>query len=146
VIYVDKADSVYSVRMYSQIGKTAPLHATGVAKAIASNNLSLDELLRYMPQPYTRFTENTRVTYQELARDFAEGRRRGFLLDDREHEESIHCIAVPILDSDGASTSAVSVTVPVHRCNMEQLLSFAPEITRIAERISAELGFFAAST
>jgi len=33
-IYIDKKESHHSIRMYSQIGKSAPLYCTGVGKAI----------------------------------------------------------------------------------------------------------------
>lgn len=142
VVYIDKVESTHPVRMYSQIGKPAPLHCTGVAKAIAANNLPLRERLRSLEQPYRRFTPFTRTTFEELEVDFARSYEVGYVLDDREHEESIHCIAAAIQSPSGAATSAISVAVPVHRCDHERLLSFAPELREAASAISAAMGFF----
>jgi len=36
VVYIDKREAKQAVRMYSRIGNTAPLHCTGVAKAIVA--------------------------------------------------------------------------------------------------------------
>ena len=141
VVYVDKVESSHPVRMYSQIGKVAPLHCTGVAKAIAAQNPDVSALLESMPQPYEKFTEQTRLTYRELEDDFEEGRERGFVLDDREHEDSIHCIATTIYTADGVASSALSITVPVHRCDRDRLLSFAPRLIEAAAAVSAELGY-----
>lgn len=141
VVYVDKVESSHPVRMYSQIGKTAPLHCTGVAKAIASHNSSLRTVIGDMPQPFKRFTDNTRVTFDDLVIDLDEGLSRGFVLDDREHEESIHCIATGIHSTDGTVSSALSITVPVHRCNRQKLLSFAPALQQAASAISSDLGY-----
>lgn len=141
VVYVDKFESSHPVRMYSQIGKVAPLHCTGVAKAIAAQNPDVSRLLESLPQPYEKFTEQTRLTYAQLEVDLAEGRERGFVLDDREHEESIHCIATAIYSADGIASSALSITVPVHRCDRERLMSFAPQLIEAAAAVSAELGY-----
>jgi DNA-binding IclR family transcriptional regulator len=145
VVYVDKVESSHPVRMYSQVGKTAPLHCTGVAKAIAANNPSVARMMELLPQPYERFTSHTRITFAEVEKDLAEGRERGFVLDDREHEDSIHCIATAIYSADGSAASAISVTVPVHRCDREQLLSYAPQLMATAAAISAELGHLSPS-
>lgn len=142
VVYIDKVESTHPVRMYSQIGKPAPLHCTGVAKAIAANNLSLRERLRTLDQPYRQFTPFTRTTFEALEADFARSYEVGYVLDDREHEDSIHCIAAAIRSPSGDATSAISVAVPVHRCDRERLLSFAPELCAAAAAISTELGYF----
>lgn len=141
VVYIDKVESTQAVRMYSQIGKPAPLHCTGIAKAIAANNPTLRALLRDLEQPYRRFTPFTRTTFPELDQDFSRALETGYILDDREHEESIHCIAAPIRSANGISTSAVSIAVPVHRCDHERLLSFAPQLLAAAHAISSELGY-----
>lgn len=141
VFYVDKVESMHPVRMYSTVGKSAPLHCTGVAKAIAFKNRKLREVLEHLPQPYERFTPGTRTSFDELLRDFEVAEPLGYVLDDREHEASIHCIAMPVLGVDGVATSAVSVTVPVHRCDLEQLRGYAPDLQAAAKAISRELGY-----
>lgn len=146
VVYVDKVESTHPVRMYSQVGKTAPLHATGVAKAILAHNPMLLAKVESMPEPYFCFTDRTRTTFAALSVDIKRGRRDGFLLDDREHEDSIHCIAAPIYGSDGTATSAVSVAVPVHRCDRSRLLSFDNVLAAAARGISEELGYIARDT
>ena len=37
VIYIDKYDSTHPMRMYSRIGRRAPLHCTAVAKVLLSD-------------------------------------------------------------------------------------------------------------
>lgn len=142
VVYIDKVESTHPVRMYSQIGRPAPLHCTGVAKAIAANNPGVRRLLNDLDQPYQRFTAHTRTTFAELQNDFSMSYEVGYLLDDREHEESIHCIAAAIRSANGISTSAISVAVPVHRCDRDRLLSFAPDLMKAAAGVSVELGYF----
>jgi len=144
VFYVDKVESIHPVRMYSHVGKSAPLHCTGVAKAIAFKNRKLRDVLGRLPQPYERFTPATRTTFDELLADFDAAEQVGYALDDREHEASIHCIAMPILGVDGVAASAISITVPVHRCDLEQLRGYAPDLAEAASAISRELGYFAA--
>src|SRR2546427_414731 len=47
VIYIDKYESRHNVRMYSRIGKRAPLHCTAVAKALVA---ALPEAARPAPR------------------------------------------------------------------------------------------------
>lgn len=142
VTYIEKVESIHPVRMYSQVGKSAPLHCTGVAKAIAFANPQLRKVLESAPQPYERFTPHTRTRFEELARDFEDAAAHGYVLDDREHDLSIHSVATPIRSSDGLVTSAISISVPVHRCSHDQLLGYAPLLLDAARDISRELGFY----
>lgn len=146
VIYVDKVESIHPVRMYSQVGKQAPLHCTGVAKAITASNPRLRQIVHAAPQPYQRFTPQTRLTFASLEQDFEDYAACGYLLDDREHEASIHCIATGVLGSDGVADSAISITVPVHRCDRERLESFAPALLEAARNVSRELGHYSSAT
>ena len=61
VIYVDKVESPGAVRMYSQIGKVAPLYCTGVGKAILAFQPAKVAAELLAGVRFTRYTENTIV-------------------------------------------------------------------------------------
>lgn len=141
VIYLDKVESRHAIRMYSRVGATAPLHATGVGKAILAycSESERDRLLG--KEPFDKCTPNTRTSRAELDRDLAGTVRNRWALDDFEHEEFIHCIAAPIFDASGHVTAAASISVPRMVLDHDALVELAPDLTATANDISEELGW-----
>lgn len=141
VIYLDKVESTHAIRMYSRIGATAPVHATGVGKAIlAYSTVSERDRLLGDP-PFRRCTPNTRTTREDLDADLGTTVRNGWALDDSEHEEFIHCIAAPVFDAAGAVIAAASVSVPRMMLEHDGLIELAPDLVATAKAISHELGW-----
>lgn len=143
VVYLDKVESRHAIRMYSRIGATAPLHATGVGKAILAYSTVSERDRLLGDAPFRRCTPNTRTTREELDRDLTAIVERGWALDDFEHEEFIHCVAAPISDSAGAVIAAASVSVPRMVLERDALLDLVPDLVATADAISEELGWTA---
>lgn len=142
VIYVDKEESARAVRMYSQIGKVAPLYCTGVGKAILAFQSSemTEELLSRVR--LLRYTPNTIVDRKAMARELAMIRRRGFALDNEEHEPDVGCIAAPLWDHSQRVIASISITAVLHRhANIEQLLQYKELLLETCAEISRLLGF-----
>lgn len=140
VIYVDKVESIHPLRMYSQIGRSAPLHCTGVGKAILAGSPDLLEAVRNGKVELPRFTDRTLTTVDDLLADAAATRERGYSEDDEEHEATINCIAAPIRGARGTVIGAVSIAAPVHRLSLADLREFAPYLTESAGELSRAMG------
>ncbi|RZS43563.1 IclR family transcriptional regulator [Herbihabitans rhizosphaerae] len=139
VVYIDKFESRHAVRMYSRIGKRAPLHCTAVAKV----------LLAAMPAPkrwaiahameYPKLTENTITTPEEYLAELDRVAERGFAVDDAEHEDFIHCVAAPIRGQHGV-VAAASLSVPEVIADLDTLLGLVPDLLATMEKASIECG------
>jgi IclR family transcriptional regulator, KDG regulon repressor len=141
VVYIEKVEAKHPVRMYSRIGAIAPLHCTGVAKAILSF-LPPDHFSRVIGNgELQRFTDHTLTTTEALQADLTVSRERGFALDDEEHETGIHCVAAPILSGDGKVLGALSVSGPTSRIDKATLMDFAPAVKEAAKETSEEFGW-----
>lgn len=141
VVYIDKLESLHSVRMYSRIGLTAALHATGVAKVLLAD-LSV-ERRRHIAESidYHPYTRNTISNAQDFLQRLDLVAARGYDYDDREHEEFVHCVAVPVREASGQVVAAISCSVPVVLRNQAELLALLPDIQNCAEAISKDLGW-----
>lgn len=141
-VYIDKVESQHHIRMYSRVGIAAPMHCTGVGKALllASSAPMRRRLLG--EEPFERHTATTRTTYAEIEAALSQGQRVGYVLDDEEHEPGVHCIAAPIRHRDGSAAGSLSITAPTWRIDRATLLSFAPELLRAVASTSRELGTF----
>ncbi|MEW2621665.1 IclR family transcriptional regulator [Streptomyces sp. NPDC048106] len=138
VLYIDKVDSRYPVRMYSRIGRPVALTVAAVAKLLladlpAPERRALAEKLDY-PSYTARSTPNADAFLQELARV----REQGWAADLGGHEESINCVAAPVRGADGRVAAAMSVSAPNVVVTAEELLALLPLVRRTADAISAE--------
>lgn len=141
VVYVEKVEAKHPVRMYSRIGAVAPLHCTGVAKAILSALPAKERSRLLNSHELARFTDRTFTTQDGLEANLAESRERGYAMDDQEHEVGIHCVAAPILRGDGIVLGALSVSAPESRIDKETLIGFAPAVMAASKEVSEEFGW-----
>jgi DNA-binding IclR family transcriptional regulator len=137
-IYIDKLDSVRSVRMYSQVGVPAALHCTAVGKVLlaAQPKRQLEAVLASMD--YHVYTPNTITDPDALRAELDLVRERGWAQDRAEHESFINCVGAPITDQHGRVVGAVSVSVPDVLLNYEQVLELLPDLLATAKAISAD--------
>lgn len=143
VIYIDKYESRHNVRMYSRIGRRAPLHCTAVAKVLVSA-LPEDQRKAIAGSiEYPRLTPNTITTPSAYLAELARVAERGYAVDNSEHEEFIHCVAAPIRGARGEVLAAMSLSVPQVVLDYEGLLQLVPQLLDAAENASAECGWAA---
>lgn len=140
VVYIDKIESTFPIRMYSRIGARAESYCTGVGKAILA---FLDEYQfeRYLGMvDFTRFTPRTITSAEGLREELERIRLRGYALDEQEHEEGVRCVAAPVFSFDGRVAGSVSVTAPAFRKSEKEVRSLSPTVLEAAKRISNNLG------
>jgi DNA-binding IclR family transcriptional regulator len=141
VIYVDKMESPHAIRMYSQIGKVAPLHCTGVGKAILA--FQSPEMISQMLDsgPLQKYTGNTIVTRDALMRELALIHKNNVAFDREEHEPHVGCIAGPLWDHTGKVVASISITAVLYNLKMEDLMAFKDLLLATCTEVSKSLGF-----
>ena len=138
VVYILKVESKYTIRMYSTIGKQAPLYCTSLGKSLlawASNQQEIMDRINLVPD-----TKNTIITRQNLELELAKTRERGYSTDDEEHEADIHCLGAPIFDYSGSPIAAISVAWPIFRYDAAKEAQNALVIIKAANEISRLMG------
>lgn len=138
VLYIDKVESRYPVRMYSRIGKPVALTVAAVAKLLLADlpegeRRALAGKLEY-PLYTARSTPDAPAFLEELARV----REQGWAADLGGHEESINCVAAPVRGADGRVVAAMSVSAPNVVVTAEELLTLLPQLRRTADAVSGE--------
>ncbi|MEU4190918.1 IclR family transcriptional regulator [Kribbella sp. NPDC026611] len=138
VIYVDKLDSVRSVRMYSQVGIPAALHCTAVGKVLLAAQPKRQREAVLQTLDYHAYTPNTITDADRLRDELVTVREHGWAQDKAEHESFINCIGAPVKDRDGRIVGAVSLSVPDVLLNYEQVLELLPDLLATTQAISAD--------
>ena len=77
---------------------------------------------------------------EELTRDLALTRGRGYAIDDRENRELIRAFAAPVFDHEGGVVAAVSIAGPADRVELGERPPLAQRVVNTADKISAVLG------
>jgi len=137
VVYVAQQPSPHAMRMFTEVGRRASLHDTGVGKAILAT-MTDDEVRRIVARTgMATPTVKSHSTPASLLDDLAEIRRRGYAIDDQEQEMGVRCYSVSV---PGASTPiALSVSGPLARVDEAFGQRAVPILQRIAARIGDEL-------
>ena len=139
-VFLAQSESSQMMRMITRLGSRAPLHASGVGKALMAW-LPDDELERILAdRGLARVTENTLHTPDSLRAGLAEIRRQGFACDREEHAIGLHCVAACIHDEHGIPLAAISVSGPVARIPEARLLELGALVRDTAAEITSRLG------
>lgn len=139
VVYLGHADAPRTVRMFTQVGNRAPLHATGTGKVLLAY---MDDAQRARVMGrlrLTRYTPRTITNRRQLETQLDEIRERGYALDEGEYEEGVHCIAVPIRDPKQRVVGALSVSGPSSRLSVARMVELGGRIRKVADRLSHSL-------
>jgi DNA-binding IclR family transcriptional regulator len=146
VVYVDQVEGSRQVRMFTTVGTSVPAHTTGSGKAImAGGPPDAVQLLYGDREPLPRLTEHTLTTLAALEEDFARIRRRGYAVDNEEHEEGVGCVASPVFDHSGRPCAAISVSGPSARILGANAPRLGSLLVEHAAQVSGALGFAAAA-
>ncbi|BDZ43445.1 IclR family transcriptional regulator [Paraoerskovia sediminicola] len=134
VVYVAQAPSAHSMRMFTEVGRRAPLHNTGVGKALLAD-LPDDEVRAIvartgMPTP----TEFSIGTPEALLDELALIRERGYSIDEQEQEVGVRCYAMAVPGTP--VPTAVSVSGPVSRVTEEFGTRAVPMLREVGAAIA----------
>nr|WP_319488873.1 IclR family transcriptional regulator [uncultured Caproiciproducens sp.] len=141
IVYIDKVDAPGAMIVYSQTGKRAPMHCTGVGKAILAF-LGDDELKRFFEKGnLEKYTEHTITCLDELNQEMLHVRSCGYAIDNEEIETGLRCVAAPIFNHLNQPVAAISVSAPTARLPMDKIESVAKDVQFCARQISQRLGY-----
>ena len=108
IVYIEKIETVHSLRMYSQIGKRSPAYCTALGKVLLGA-LADPEIMKILNNLNIRaYTPMTLTDPRLILEEVRQARRRGYALDRQEHETGVFCAAAPVRDYRGQIIAAVS--------------------------------------
>lgn len=140
VIYIEKIDVPNSMISYSQVGKRAAMHCTGVGKSILAY-VGQEYLKKFIfSKPFSKMTEKTITTSKELVDELEQIKSRGYAIDDEEVEIGLRCVAAPIFNYKGYPIAAISVSAPYRKMTDEKLEGIAKDVKYYAQKISERMG------
>lgn len=139
-VFLAQSESAQMMRMITRLGSRAPLHASGVGKALLAW-LPEDELDWVLAERGLEgITANTMTNPSEVRHAMAQIRHSGYACDREEHAIGLHCVAACIHNELGTPLAAISVSGPVARIPDSRLDALGELIRETAHEITAQLG------
>ncbi|UTW12578.1 DNA-binding transcriptional regulator KdgR [Marinobacterium rhizophilum] len=141
IIYIHKIDSLYSLRMYSRIGRRNPLYSTAIGKVLLAwrDESEVRDILADVE--FEQFTSKTLQSVDQLMPVLDQVRKQGYAEDNQEMEEGLLCVAVPVFDRFGQVTAGLSLSFPMMRYDEKQHADYVAMLHRSARAISEQLGY-----
>ncbi|MFF8278617.1 IclR family transcriptional regulator [Streptomyces lateritius] len=138
VLYIDKVESRYPVRMYSRIGRPVAITVAAVAKLLLADLPEPERRAVAAKLDYPMYTPRSTPNAAAFLTELATVREQGWATDLGGHEESINCVGAPVRGADGRVVAAVSVSAPNVVVTAEELLTLLPLVRRTADAISRD--------
>jgi IclR family KDG regulon transcriptional repressor len=142
LVYIDVAEGPDKMlRTMQRIGKSAPLHSTGIGKLLLLNYD--DEKLKVLSEKkgLTQLTKNTITSIKPLKEELKNIASLGYAFDKEECEVGAKCIAAPIRDYTGKVIAGISVSGPISRITPKKIQFIVNILTDISVKISKKLGY-----
>lgn len=136
VVYMDRVETQWPLKIDLQAGTRVPLHCSASGKLMLSqmNSAKRRTLLDHMV--LTRFTDNTITDIGVLESELEQIRVNRIGIDNQEYLDGLICVAVPVHDSNGKLAAALAVQAPTARFSLARALEQVPVLTRAADALA----------
>jgi DNA-binding IclR family transcriptional regulator len=132
VVYLDRVETAWPLRMNLQPGSRVPVHCSASGKLLLAM-LTRSQRARLLDNlPLQRYTENTITDRRKLEQELDRIRRDKASTDNEEYLAGLVCVAVPVMGRDGRTCASVAVHAPVARMSVDQALTHLPALRRAA--------------
>ncbi len=139
VLYLDRVESRWPLRLHLEPGSRVPLHCTSSGKLFlaAMDDQRRERILQTLPLPvHTPHTITSRGRLEDELRRIA---ARGYSIDDQEFLLGLVAIAAPVSDARGRTVAAVACHAPSARLSIEQALGHLPALAEAALKLGRTL-------
>ncbi|MEN9558797.1 MAG: hypothetical protein RLZZ502_8 [Pseudomonadota bacterium] len=139
IMYVDRVESEWPLRVNLHAGSSVPLYASASGKMFLAH---MPKRLRdryVISAPLIKHTPKTLTDLASLEAEFANIRLKGYAIDDEEYLLGICCLAVPIFNAEEQVVAAVAVHGPATRVNFPDSLIHLDALRNAAEALSNTL-------
>lgn len=136
VLYVDRVEARWPLRLTLDVGSHVPLHCTASGKLLLAHLPAADADLLIDNVSLAPFTRNTITQAARLRRECAAIRRVGWSADREEFITGLIAVAVPVRDADGVVRAAIAMHAPIARVTVEAAARRLPRLRAAA----AEMG------
>lgn len=139
MIYLERVETEWPLRIQLPVGTTVPFYCTASGKMYLST-LPKSHLARYATsEPLVANTSNTIILPDTLIATVNEARTNAYAVDDEEFMDGMIAIAVPIVDGNERLVATLSFHAPTVRFSVEKAREYLPALREAAADLSSLL-------
>ena len=130
VLYLNQVDhSNRAIKTRNNIGIQAPLHTNALGKSIlAFGTYDLEKV------KLNSYTHNTITNIKDLSQSIKEVREKGYSIDDKEYQDAMRCVAVPLFNNENILIAAVGISGTKERLTLEKCNAFGKLLSQIVSQ------------
>jgi DNA-binding IclR family transcriptional regulator len=139
VLYLDRVEARWPLRLHFDTGSRVPIHCTASGKLLlaAMKPVERKRIVDAVGLPaYTPYTITRRA---EFDAELAQIAQQGYSLDREEFLLGMMAIAVPVMGQGDAVMAAVACHAPSVRLDVEQAKKYLPQLRMAARKLSETL-------
>ncbi len=140
VVVINRIDSPQPLRMAGELGTREPIYCTALGKVMLAtrNEAERKELFQSIYESKSLPRPRPPAELEEALNEVS---RRGWAMDDEEHFEGVRCVAAGVMNGEGRTIAAISVSGPAVRMTDEKISEVVPALRAAAASISRRLGY-----
>jgi IclR family acetate operon transcriptional repressor len=139
VLYLDRVEAHWPLRLTLDVGAHVPLHCTASGKLFLASLQRSGQCALLGALTLAPLTPNTLTSAEALRGECEAIAARGYATDREEFMAGLIAVAVPVRDRRGEMRAAVAVHAPTARLSLEQAITRLPALQAAAARMGALL-------
>lgn len=140
-VYIEKADTNERIRVFTQIGRRAPLYAGACPRVLLAYLPEKEQNRLFTKFTYKHYAEGTPLSEREVRKKLQQTREQGWSLSHSELESHSSAVGVPIFDHTGHVVAGLSFVGPEIRFQeAAHVHKLAKALQQAAMDISKRLG------
>lgn len=132
VSYINQIDlSNRDIKTRNNIGVQVNLHTSALGKSIlAFGNYDFQKI------KFNQYTNNTITNIEKLKKEISEVKNRGYSIDNKEYQDGMCCVAVPLFNKENILIGAVGISGNSSRLKTNKLDEMGETISNIVSKYS----------
>lgn len=137
VVYLDRVEAEWPLRLHLPVGTTLPPHCCASGKLLLACKDPAERAQLVASLPLPRFTDRTITDRHLLAGELDRIAANGYAVDNEEYVLGVACVAVPVRQGNGEAIAAVALHAATARLPLSRAIEFVPTLTAAAQAIAA---------
>ncbi|MEP4195192.1 MAG: IclR family transcriptional regulator C-terminal domain-containing protein [Aliishimia sp.] len=135
MIYLDRVETHWPLRIQLPTGTRVPFHCTASGKMYLSSLRyeKLDRLLGTLN--LEGLTDRTITDPEALKVELEATRKRGYSTDDGEFMDGMSAMAVAVCDDQNRLLTTLSIHAPTQRSTLEVVMKYYPSLRKAADQL-----------
>lgn len=135
VLYLDRVEANWPLRLHLPVGTHVPLHCTASGKLFLAMMPKVQRDLLLAALPLRALTRNTLTKVDALNREIKLIQRRGYATDREEFMSGLVAVAVPVTGADGAIRATIAIHAPTARMTLAKAVAKLPALKAAAAQM-----------